>query len=205
LSGRTGVYEVEVVQVKEKHLPEMNDEMAKAYGAEGIEQLREGVVRDLENELRYKLKRDTRDQLIREILNRVNFELPASIVEQETRNAVYDIVRENQQRGVAREVIDQQKEQIFSAANQGAKERIKASFIFGRIAQKEGITATQEEVAQQIVALARQSEIAPDVLAKQLRERDGFVEVENQIITNKVLEFLEQNARFEEVLPSAPR
>jgi trigger factor len=205
LSGRPGVYEVEVVQVKEKHLPEMNDEMAKAYGAEGIEQLREGVVRDLENELRYKLKRDTRDQLIREMLNRVNFELPASIVEQETRNAVYDIVRENQQRGVAREVIDQQKEQIFSAANQGAKERIKASFIFGRIAQKEGITATQEEVAQQIVALARQSEIAPDVLAKQLRERDGFVEVENQIITNKVLEFLEQNARFEEVLPSTPR
>jgi trigger factor len=205
LSGRSGVYEVEVVQVKEKHLPEMNDEMAKAYGAEGIEQLREGVTRDLENELQYKLKRDTRDQLIREILNRVTFELPASIVEQETRNAVYDIVRENQQRGVAREVIDQQKEQIFTAANQGAQERIKASFLFGRIAQKEGITASQEEVAQQVIALARKSEIAPDVLLKQLRDRDGLLEVENQIVTNKVLEFLEQNARFEEVLPGAPR
>jgi trigger factor len=205
LAGRTGVYEVEVVQVKEKHLPEVNDELAKRYGAENVDRLREGVHQDLENELTYKQKRDTRDQLIREMLNHVTCELPPSVVEQETKNVVYDIVRENQQRGVAREAIDQQKDQIFAAATHSAKERIKASFIFGRIAQKEGITATQEEIVQRIVALAQQSEIAPEALAKQLRERDGLVEVENQIVTQKVLDFLEQHARFEEVLPGAPR
>jgi trigger factor len=205
LSGRTGVYEVEVVQVKEKQLPELNDELAKAYGAEGVDRLREGVQHDLENELNYKLKRDTRDQLIREILNRVTCELPDSVVDQETRNVVYDIVRENQQRGVSREAIDQQKDQIFAAANQSAKERIKASFIFGRIAEKEGIAVSQEELAQQILALARQSQTPPETFAKQLRDRDGLVEVENQILTSKVLEFLEQNARFEEVLPGAPQ
>jgi trigger factor len=205
LSNRTGVYEVEVVQVKEKHLPELNDDLAKAYGAEGVDRLREGVYHDLENELNHKLKRDAHNQLIRELLNRVTCELPASVVEQETRNAVYDIVRENQQRGVAREAIDQQKDQIFAAATHSAKERIKASFIFGRIAQQEGITTTEQEVAQHILVLAQQNEIAPDVLAKQLRDRDGLVEIENQIITNKVLDFLEQHARFEEVLPGAPR
>lgn len=205
LSGRTGVYEVEVVQVKEKHLPEMNDELAKGYGAESVDRLREGVRHDLENELNLKLKRDTRDQLIREMLNRVTCELPPSVVEQETKNVVYDIVRENQQRGVAREAIDQQKDQIFAAATHSAKERIKASFIFGRIAQKEGISATEQEIVQRIIALAEQSEIKPEVLVKQLRERDGMAEIENQIVTQKVLDFLEQHARFEEVLPGAPR
>lgn len=205
LSGRAGVYEVEIVQVKEKHLPELDDDLAKAYGAEGVDRLREGVHRDLENELRYKLKRDTRDQIVREMLNRVNFDLPASIVDHETRNVVYDIVRENQQRGVSREAIDQQKDQIFAAASHSARERIKASFIFGRIAQKEGISASQDEIVGQIAVLAHQNRIAPEALAKQIRDRDGLGEIENQIITNKVLDFLEEHARIEEVLPGAPR
>jgi trigger factor len=205
LSGRAGVYEVEIVQVKEKHLPELDDDLARAYGAEGVDRLREGVHRDLENELNYKLKRDTRDQIIREILNRVNFDLPASIVDHETRNVVYDIVRENQQRGVSREAIDQQKDRIFAAATHSARERIKASFIFGRIAQKEGISVSQDEIAHQIAVLAHQNQIAPEALAKQIRDRDGLGEIENQIITSKVLDFLEQHARVEEVLPGTPR
>jgi trigger factor len=205
LSGRTGVYEVEVVHVKEKHVPELNEDLAKGYGAESVEHLREGVRRDLENELNFKIKRDTRDQIIRELLNRVHCELPTSIVEQETRNVVYDIVRENQQRGVAREAIDQQKDQIFAAASHSARERIKASFIFGRIAQQEDITASKEEIARQIIAVAQENQVPPDTLAKQMRDRDALVEVENQIITNKVLDFLEQHAHFEEVLPGTPR
>jgi trigger factor len=205
LSGRTGVYEVEVVQVKEKHVPEVNEDLAKAYAAESVEHLREGVRRDLENELNHKLKRDTRDQIIQELLNRANFELPPSVVEQETRNVVYDIVRENQERGVAREAIDQQKDKIFAAASRSARERIKTSFIFGRIAQQEEIIATKEEIAQQIIAMAQENQITPDALAKRLRDRNAVVEVENQIITNKVLDFLEQHARFEEVLPGASR
>ena len=92
LAGLTGVYEVEVLQVKEKQLPELNEELAKAYGAETVEDLRAGVRRDLENELRHKQQRDTRDQLVRELLNRVTCELPESVVIHETKSAVYDMV-----------------------------------------------------------------------------------------------------------------
>jgi trigger factor len=152
LAGLTGVYEVEIVQVKEKQLPELNDALAQAYGAETVEQLRAGVQRDLENELRHKQKRDTRDQLVRELLNRVTCELPESVVSSETKNAVYDIVRENQERGVSRESIDQNKEQIFAVANNSAKDRVKASFVLGRIAAKEGIKAERDEVARRVDA-----------------------------------------------------
>jgi trigger factor len=201
LSGLTGVYEVEIVQVKEKLMPEVNDELAKAYGAENVERLQEGVREDLENELIHTQKRNIRDQLVRELLNRVTCDLPESVVQHETRNVVYNIVRDHQQRGMTRESIDQQKDQIFAMANHSAKERIKASFIFARIAKQEGITVTEEEVAHRVVALAQQHQIAPDTLAKQLRDRDGLAEIENQIVTGKVLDFLEQQARIEEVLP----
>ena len=50
-AGKKGVYEVEVVEVKEKVLPALDENLAKAYGAESLEKLRDGVRKDLENEL----------------------------------------------------------------------------------------------------------------------------------------------------------
>ena len=203
LAGKPGAFEVEVVQVKEKTLPELNDELAKSYGAENVERLREGVRKDLDNELKYKSKRTTRDQLMRELLNRVNFDLPESVVLNETRHVVYDLVRENQQRGMSREAIDQQKDQIFSFATHSAKERVKAAFVLGRIADQEGLKADQKEVTQRILVLAEQYQIKPDQLIKQLQERNGLAEIEEQIVTSKVMDLLEQHARFEDVLPGA--
>ena len=203
LSGRRGVYEVETVQVKEKVMPELNDEFAQSFGAAEMGKLREGVRTDLQNELKYKIKRGVRDQLVRELLNRVNCELPESVVLSKTRSVVYDIVRENQQRGVAKEIIEKQKDQIFSVANNSAKDRIKAAFVLGRIAEKEGIKVEQKEIAQRVLLLAEQYQIKPEQMVKQLRDRNGFAEIEEQILSAKVLDFLELNANVEEVLPTA--
>ena len=70
----------------------------------------------------------------------MNFDLPETAVAHETRNVVYDIVRENSQRGVAREMIEKQKDEIYSAATHSAKERVKLAFLIQRIAEKERIT-----------------------------------------------------------------
>src|SRR2546430_12958152 len=150
--------------------------------------------------MNYKIKRSVRDQLVRELPNRVTCELPESIVLSETRNVVYDIVRENQQRGVSKETIEQQKDQIFSVANNSAKDRIKAAFVLGRIAEQEGIKADQKEVTQRILVLAQQYQIKPEQMVKQLRDRNGFAEIEEQIISAKVLDFMELNAKVEEVM-----
>jgi len=189
--------------VKEKSLPAANDEFARSYGAEDLAKLGAGVEADLQNELNHKIKRSVRDQLVRELLNRVKCELPESIVLSETRSAVYDIVRENQQRGVTKETIEQQKDQIFSVANNSAKDRIKAAFILGRIAEKEGIKADQKEIRQRILLLAQQYSISPEQMEKQLRERNGLAEIEEQIISAKVFDYLELQARVEDVLPGA--
>jgi trigger factor len=157
------------------------------------------VRRDLENELNYSQNRSVRNQLIRELLNRVNFELPESAVAQETKNVVYDIVRENQKRGISREMIEQEKDKIYSAAAQGAKERVKVSFLLQKIAEKEGIKVSQEEVARRVQTLAAMYQIPPEKFVKDLQKRNGFVEIYDQIASDKVVELLQQNAKMEEV------
>src|SRR5205807_3499905 len=135
-------------------LPAVDDAFAKSYGAENLEKLREGARRDLENELNYKQNKTIRNQLVRGLLDRVNFELPESSVAKETRNVVYDIVQENAKRGVSRQIIEQQKEQIYSAATHGAKERVKLAFLMQKIAEKEDIKVSQEEIAHRVQHLA---------------------------------------------------
>ena len=154
LASKKGTYEVEVVEVREKILPAVDEALAKAYGAESLEKLIAGVRRDLENELKYKQEKSTRNDLVRALLGRVNFELPESAVAQETRNVVYDLVRENAQRGVPREVIEKQKEQIYSAATYNAKERVKVQFLLQKIAEKEDIKVSQEEIGRRVTHLA---------------------------------------------------
>ncbi len=180
----------------------MDDAFARLYGAENLEKLRDGVRRDLENELNYSQAKAIRTQVIRGLLDRVNFDLPESAVAQETRNAVYDIVRQNTKRGITREMIEQQKEQIYSAATYNAKERVKLSFLIQRIAEKEEIKVSQEEILKRAQSLAALYQIPLEKFLKDLQKRDGVPELYEQILHEKALDLLEKNAVIEDVPPS---
>jgi len=199
LAGKKGVYDVEVAEVKEKVLPQVDEAFAKSFGAESVEKLREGVTQDLQNELNFSKNKNIRNQLVRGLLDRINFELPETAVAQETRNVVYDIVRENQKRGISRELIEQQKDQIYSAAANGAKERVKASFLMQKIAERENIKVNQQEISQRIAQLAAMYQIPPEKFVKDLQKRNGLAEIYEQLVNEKVVEFLQQNAKIEEV------
>ena len=199
LAGKKGVYAVEIVEVKEKVLPVMDDAFAKKYDAENLAKLREGVQRDLENELKYAQGRAVRGQIIHALLAATNFDLPETAVAHETRNVVYDIVRENTQRGIARDLIEKQKDQIYSAAAQSAKERVKLSFLIQRIAEREAIQVSQDEVLKRVQSLAMAYQIPLEKFLKDLQKRNGVAELYDQIAHEKVLAFLEQNAKIEEV------
>jgi trigger factor len=201
VAGKQGVYAVEVVEVKEKALPPLDEAFAKNYGAENLEKLRAGVRHDLENELTYKQNRTVRNQLVRSLLNRVNFELPETSVARETRNVVYDIVQQNAKRGVSREVIEKQKDQIYSAATQGARERVKVAFLLQKIAEKEDLKVSQEEIGHRINYLAAMYQIPADKFLKDLQKRNGLIEIYDQIMNERVIEFLQANARIEDVPP----
>ena len=203
LVGKQGVYAVEVVEVREKVLPALDEAFAKSFGAESLEKLKEGVHRDLENELNYKNNKTVRGQLVSALLKQVNFDLPETAVAQETRNVVYDIVRENQQRGVSQDIIEKQKEEIYNAASAGAKDRVKAAFLLGKIAEKEGIKVSQEEVMQRIHQIAQMSQTTPEKLIKDLQKRDGITDIYQQLQNEKVVDFLQQHAKLEDAKPAA--
>src|SRR5215469_6561086 len=170
LQGKKGAFEVEILEVKEKVLPPVDEEFAKKYGAENLEKLRAGVRRDLENELKHSQSNAVRSQIVKALLDRVQFELPETPVANTTRNVVYDIVRENSRRGIARDVIEKQKDEIYSAAAANAKEQVKLAFMVQKIVDKEKIAVSQEDVLRRAQSLSAMYQIPLDKFVKDLQK-----------------------------------
>jgi trigger factor len=199
LAGKKAVYEVEVVEVKEKVLPAIDDALAKQFGAETMEKLRAGVRLDLENELKFSQTKAVRNQILGALLAQASFDLPESAVAHETKNVVYNIVQENTKRGVGRDVIEKEKDQIYNAAANSAKDRVKMAFLIQRIAEKEDIKVSQDEVLQRVQAMAQAYQIPVDKFIKDLQKRNGINELYDQVAHEKVLVFLENNAKISDV------
>jgi trigger factor len=204
LAGKKGIYEVEVVEVKEKTLPALDDAFAKTYGAEDLERLRAGVRQDLQNEVNLRQKRSIRNQLVKALSEKVSFDLPESTLQAEIRNVVYEMVSENQRRGVTKEAIESKKEEIYNVATGIAKERLKISFLFHKISEKEGIRAEQPELNARIAMMAQANQMAPQKFLQELEKRNGVAEVYQQIIHEKVLNFLHENAKLEDITAGTP-
>ena len=204
LAGQKATYEVEVVEVKEKALPELTDAFAKTYGAESVEKLREGVRKDLQNEVNSRQKRSIRNQIVKTISDKVSFDMPETTLQIEVRNVVYEMVSENQRRGVPKELIEEKKDELFNAASGIAKERLKISYLFHKISEKEGIRADQNEMNTRITLMAQANQMAPQKFLQELEKRGGVAEVYQQLIHEKVLDFLHENAKIEDVAAGAP-
>jgi trigger factor len=204
LAGKTGVYEVELVEAKEKVAPAIDDAFAKAFGAENVDKLREGVRADLQNELNTKQSRAIRNQVAQSLLDKIQVALPESLVEQETQALVYRIVHDNTQRGTPKEAIDAQADQIYATAKTAAQQRVKANLVFQRVAEKEGVRVEQMDLLRRLQELATQYKVTADKLYKDMQKNGRIEELAQQILSEKVVDLLVQFARIEDA-PAAPK
>jgi trigger factor len=198
LAGRTVDYAVEVVGVKEKELPVVNDEFAKQFGAADMAELNTGILRDLQRELDFRSKQAVRDQLLQALLKDLNFDLPESIVASETRDVANGIANDNVQRGVPREMIEAKKDEILANAKASAANRVKAGLVLSRIAETEKIAVTRDEFANRLQALAQQNNTDIEKFVKWARENNRLGEIERELLMNKVLDLVETAANVAE-------
>ena len=197
LASKKATYFVDITGLKEKKLPEVNDEFAKKVGVDTLDKLKAEIRKGLVAERESQAGAEVRKQIVDHLLGKVEFDLPESLVAEETRSIVYDLVRENTQRGVGKDVLESKKDEIFGYASQGAKERVRTSFILDAIAQAEKITVTEPEMEQRLAAMATRYRMPVEKLKAQLDERGGLGEVEEQILVAKTLDFLVTNAKVE--------
>jgi trigger factor len=188
-------YVVTVKGVKQKVLPELNDEFAgKVIEGKTLAELRDLIKADLAKQKEIDADRDRKNQIMAHLLSKVECELPQGLVRNEARRIMSEIVRENQARGVPDEALKENEKDIVGSATQSAKDRLKGTFILVRIAEQEKIAVTKSEFDQRIAMLAARHGMPLDKIKSQLAESGGLDQIEEEILTGKVLDFLASNA-----------
>ncbi len=195
--GKTGEYKVSVDEIKEKILPEFNDDFAQTTAQCNAEELKDRIRKNLEHQKQEQSRNAHLKQIFEYLRDKTDFDLPESSVQNQTRRLIHDIVRENEMRGIPAHMLEEKKQDIFSAAQTSAKDQVKLGFILARIAEAEKFEVKTEEVIAEIGKLSARENIPPQKLIKQLQDNDGIAALEDELLNRKTVDFLLQSATIE--------
>ncbi len=191
-------YEVTLSALKEKKLPALDDEFARAVSeGDTVETLREKVRTRLRHEKEADRRRKFRRAILDGLLSRREIPTPEVLVESETVAALRDYARYLAQTGVDPEKEDWQK--LHTEARPGAERRVREYLLLDAIAEKEGIAVTETELEAEFKRAAAQRGVEPAVLREQMAKAGGIDSLRDEMRLAKVVDLLIDGAK---VLPS---
>jgi len=198
LAAKTLRFNVTLKGIKSMQLPELTDEFAgQVASGLTLEKFKDVLKEQLAAEKVRRLRTIAQNQIIDYLVSRVECELPQSYVKDETRRIMSEIVQQNQMRGISEDMLRENQKNIISAASRNAKERLKANFILTKIAEKEGIEVSGQDLKERVQVLANQYRLSFDKMMSELEEKRAIVQVREEVLMGKVLDFLTSNANVE--------
>lgn len=175
LAGTDVTYTVSVRAVRQRILPDLDDEFAKDLGEfESLAALRARVRSDLQREAEEQAARQVRAAVLRQLAGRVTFDLPPSLVEREMDRRIEEFARQLVQQNVDPREAGIDWAHFREAQREPARAAVASALALDEIARREGITATSEDVDREVEQLAARAGRTPAVLRAQL-EREGAV------------------------------
>ncbi|HXB01784.1 MAG TPA: trigger factor [Opitutaceae bacterium] len=202
LAGKSAIYAVEIQEVRERVLPELNEEFFKSQQVDSLEALRTKVREDLKLRKGYENRTAQRRQVSDALAARANFTVPESLVEGETQNMLRQFIGENLRRGVPQESFEKDKKQLYEDAHQAATARVKVQMMLAKIAEQEKITVTEKDIDNFIYREAARSRQSPEKIIKGFtKDRDQLRAVQQSIIFDKALDFIVSKATVSTVQP----
>ncbi len=195
LRGKNAVFFTEIKGLKRKVLPALDDALARKAAGKDLEALRAEIRERIAEEKAAEAEVQRRNEVVDYLLGRVDFDLPESVVQAQTRSVIRRIVEENSVRGVPAETLQSKKDEIYQMAAKSARDRVKASFLVTRIAEAEKIEVTQEEMNRRLQQLAVRYGMTARKLAEELEKHDGLGQIEEELLIGKTLDFLVAEAK----------
>jgi trigger factor len=196
LAGKTVRFHTTVQGVRRKDLPELNDEFAQDLGDyRDLGELREAIRKALFAQRQREAQQEAKNLIVEQLVDRHEFPVPDVYVDRQIRNRVEQSLRAMAADGLDPRKLQLDWEKVKESQKDKAVREVKASLVLSRIAEREAIGATRDEVDREVERLARQQR--ETVAALQMKfEKDGTLgRIASQIQTEKTLSFLFEQAR----------
>jgi trigger factor len=197
LAGMVFDYKVKVNAIKKKALPELNDEFAKELSPDfqNLDDLKQRFRENMEHELKHKTEHDAKDKLIEELLAKHDFPVPRSMVEHQI-----DLRLERGLRALAAQGMktEDMRRMDFGRLRAGQEEfaikEVKSSVLLAKIAIKENIQVSDEELNNEIEAMAAQMQQPVEEVRKRLTEDNAVERLRDRMRSEKALNLLYSNS-----------
>jgi trigger factor len=196
LAGKVFNYTVKVQAIKQKALPELNDQFAKELGEfVTLDDVRKRLREGMEAERKHEGERAAKDKLVAELVKRNEFEVPEAMVERQIDLQLERGLRALAAQGMKAEdlkKIDMQR--LRAGQRERALEDVKASLLLEKIAEEEKIEVGDEEIEREVESLAKQSKQSAEAIRARLTQEGALDRIRARIRAEKTLDFLYQQS-----------
>lgn len=196
LAGKKAEFEITLNDLKEKVLPELNDDFARDLGNfESLEQVRAQITEHMTRQKEQVARGEMYQQILDVLIAEHPFEVPAVLVEQELDAMLENTKRHLQQQRLTLEQAGLSPEEFRNRNRELALRRVKAFFLFDAIAHAEAIQITAEEMKGRIEEIAKNMGQPPEAVAAYYQRQQMLPMIQNQIMEEKILDFLIAEAK----------
>jgi trigger factor len=193
LAGKKIAYSIKVVSIKEKDLPEVNDDFAKDLGDfEKIKDLKDKIKSELTTAKESESRQEMTDEMLEKIAKKAPFDLPESVVQNEAmailRNSLS--TKTTSQQFLPKEEI----ERLQKESKEKAEKILRNHLILFKIAEKEKFEITENEITEELKKIAQANNVPLAQVVNSVNQEGKKDELKNNLLIKKTVDFLLENA-----------
>jgi trigger factor len=187
IAGKEVLFKVAISETKEKVLPDLNDEFAKDYNYNNVDELKNKLRENIYNSKQKQRVNEYKKQLLDYLVENHSFEIPASMAEKETEF----LVEEAKQAAARRGETIKSDDELSGEFKNRAYNNIKGMIILDAIGKKEKVELSEDDIQKAINELAVENQLKPEDIKKLFIMKDGSLDgFKHRIYTDKVLNFV---------------
>ena len=191
--------EISIKEIKRPASPDINDELAKQVGYDTLDELREFLSKRLEVEKKNQVEGEMHEQIYSKLIEMADFDLPGDMIAHQSNERLHRYQMDLINKGTPLEEVEKNIDDLKNASEESVVKDFKMSLVIDRIAEKEKIFVTENDVNQRINGLAGMYGIEPAAMRKQLEKINGMSNLRHQVKEHKTLNLLMKEATIEEV------
>jgi trigger factor len=204
LAGKSYHFAVEVRSLKEKKLPELNDEFVKdlgegALGTKTLAELREKIRERLNAARDEQQQAQAREKLLEELVKRHDFPVPEALIEHQMDVRLERVVRSLASQGVDPRAVNVDWVSMRQRQHDRAERDVKAEILVDRIATAEKIDVTDEDVEKEVALLAEHSGESAAVVRARLTKEDTLDRMKSKLRSDKAIDWLYRTAQIQTI------
>ena len=198
LAGKKVEFKIRVLDIKERVLPELDDEFAKDIGAEfdSLEALRQQIHEKILTEKEQSLEGSFSDRIMQRLTEVNQFDVPSRLVQHEINEYIKQTEETLQRGGLSLETAGINRAEAEERYRETAVNRVRGDFILKKIAELEDIKVLDEDLEKGFARIATQYNMTVPEVKGYFKSRDDMLPFISELLNEKILKFLREEAKY---------